>query len=149
MEHFHAQPGEIVDLTLEWQSLAEPAAGYTVFIHLIDIADRPLVTLDYTPLGGSTPTYLWIPKWLPGQRMLDPYRLQIPDDLAPGTYRIEVGMYEFSSGRRLHMADQAGNLIGDRYILGAVEVGGGVKVVVPVAVGVVVGVSGVPVGVAV
>jgi hypothetical protein len=117
-----AAPGDSLNLVLEWQSLAPAEESYTVFVHLIDQTNRPWVTLDYTPLGGSTPTHLWIPKWLPGQRMLDPYRLVIPADLSPGTYLIEVGLYEMTSGRRLHMADPAGNLIGDRYILGSVEI---------------------------
>jgi hypothetical protein len=117
-----ARPGETLNLALEWESLAPAEESYTVFVHLIDAANRPLVALDYTPLGGSTPTHLWLPKWLPGQRMLDPYRLSIPADLAPGTYYVEVGLYEMVSKRRLHMADEAGNLIGDRLILGAIEV---------------------------
>ncbi|MCI0395396.1 MAG: DUF2723 domain-containing protein [Chloroflexi bacterium] len=117
-----AEPGDVIHLTLEWQSLAPAEQSYTVFVHLIDAANRPLVALDYTPLGGSTPTHLWIPKWLPGQRMLDPYRLPIPADLPPGTYFIEVGLYEMTSGRRLHISDAAGNLAGDRYILGSVVV---------------------------
>jgi hypothetical protein len=80
------------------------------------------LTLDYTPLGGSAPTHLWIPKWLPGQRLLDPYRLQLPDDLAPGRYYIEVGLYEMTGRRRLLMADAIGNTIGDRLILGPLDV---------------------------
>lgn len=121
-EPLPARPGDTIHLLLRWQALAKVEEGYTVFVHLIDGANRPLVTLDYTPLGGSVPTHLWIPKWLPGQRLLDPYRLVLPDDLAPGTYYIEVGLYEMVSKRRLHMADSEGNLIGDRLILGAVEV---------------------------
>jgi hypothetical protein len=117
-----ARPGEVVNLTLDWAVLAPAEESYTVFVHLIDAANRPLVALDYTPLGGSAPTHLWIPKWLTGQWMLDPYRLTIPTDIAPGTYYIEVGLYEMVSGRRLHMADEAGNLIGDRLILGPVVV---------------------------
>ncbi|MBK7176287.1 MAG: hypothetical protein IPH82_03715 [Chloroflexi bacterium] len=57
--------------------------------------------------------------------MLDPYRLTIPPDLPPGTYYLEVGLYEMIGGRRLHMSDQAGNLAGDRIILGPVVVGEG------------------------
>lgn len=121
-EPLRVRPGDTVDLTLEWLSQAHAEESYTVFVHLIDPANRPLVELDYTPLGGSAPTHLWIPKWLPGQRMLDPYRLVIPEDLPPGTYYIEVGLYEMVSGRRLHMADEAGNLIGDRSILGPLVV---------------------------
>jgi hypothetical protein len=54
--------------------------------------------------------------------MLDPYRIEIPEEIQPGTYLIEVGLYEMTSGRRLHMSDLEGNLIGDRYILGPVVV---------------------------
>ena len=121
-EPLAAQPGDTVHLLLRWQALARAEESYTVFVHLIDAANRPLVTLDYTPLGGSAPTHLWIPKWLPGQQYLDPYRLVLPGDLPPGTYYIEVGLYEMVGRRRLQMADAAGNLIGDRLILGAVVV---------------------------
>ena len=121
-EPLTARPGDVVHLTLEWACLAPAEESYTVFVHLIDGADRPLATLDYTPLGGAAPTYLWIPKWLPGQRLLDPYRLRIPAEMPAGTYYIEVGLYEMTSGRRLHMADNAGNLIGDRLILGSILV---------------------------
>lgn len=121
-EPLPARPGDTVQLLLQWQSIARAEESYTVFVHLIDGENRPIVTLDYTPLGGSAPTHLWIPKWLPGQRLLDPYRLPIPDDLAPGRYYVEVGFYEMVSKRRLHMADATGNLIGDRLILGPVDI---------------------------
>jgi hypothetical protein len=117
-----ADPGDTIHITLEWESLAAPDESYTVFLHLIDPSNRPLVTLDYTPLGGSTPTHLWIPKWLPGQRMTDPYRLELPEDLSPGEYLIEAGLYEMTSNRRLHISDPGGNLVGDRYILGKIIV---------------------------
>ncbi|MCC6604612.1 MAG: DUF2723 domain-containing protein [Anaerolineae bacterium] len=117
-----AQPGDIINVTLEWAALAKAEESYTVFVHLIDGNNVPYVFLDYTPLGGSAPTHLWIPKWLPGQHYTDPYRLPIPQDLPPGTYYIEVGLYEMVSGRRLHIADLDGNLNGDRYILGPILV---------------------------
>jgi hypothetical protein len=119
------QPGDIINLYLKWQALDYAEESYTVFVHLIDAANQPLVTLDYTPLGGSMPTHLWFPKWLPGQQMRDPYRLQIPTDLPPGTYYIEVGLYEMVGKRRLHISDENGSLVGDRYILGSVVVNGG------------------------
>ncbi|GIK58233.1 MAG: DUF2723 domain-containing protein [Chloroflexi bacterium] len=117
-----ANPGDVIHLVLEWESLAKAEESYTVFVHLIDGNNVPHVALDYTPLGGSAPTHLWIPKWLPGQRLLDPYRLVIPPDLPPGDYWIEVGLYEMVNGRRLHISDNNGNLNGDRFILGQVKV---------------------------
>ncbi len=118
------QPGDVINLVLKWESLAETEESYTVFVHLIDGNNVPHVALDYTPLGGSSPTHLWIPKWLPGQQLLDPYRLVIPPELPPGDYWIEVGLYEMVNGRRLHISDTTGNLNGDRFILGQVVVEG-------------------------
>lgn len=117
-----ARPGDVVITHLTWEVLDIPEESYTVFVHLIDPANRLYAALDYTPLGGAVPTHLWFPKWLPGQRLTDPYRLEIPADLPPGSYLIEVGLYEMISGRRLHIQDEMGNIVGDRYILGEIQV---------------------------
>ena len=122
-EPLTARPGDAITINLDWRSLAPAEESYTVFVHLIDLENRPLLSLDYTPLGGAAPTHLWIPKWLPGQTLRDPYRMDLPSDLPPGTYLIEAGLYEMTGLRRLHMQDAAGNLVGDRYILGAVTIG--------------------------
>jgi hypothetical protein len=117
-----AEPGDTLHLTLSWRALASPRGSATVFIHLIDGAGRYVAGWDYTPLGGSAPTYLWFPKWLPGQTFTDPYRLTLPDGLPPGDYRLEVGMYGMTSQRRFPVVDLGGNLAGDRVILGPVRV---------------------------
>ena len=116
--------GQALHLTLRWQALASPRESLTVFIHLIDGNGRPVLSHDYTPLGGSAPTYLWFPKWLPGQTFTDPYRLIVPAELPGGDYWLEVGMYGMTSLRRLPVVDLAGNLAGDRVILGPVRVTG-------------------------
>ncbi len=117
-----ARAGGTLHLTLRWRALVSPRDSATVFIHLIDGADRPVAGWDYTPLGGAAPTYLWFPKWLPGQTFVDPYRLDLPQDLPPGEYRLEVGMYGMTSQRRLPVVDLSGDLAGDRVILGPVRV---------------------------
>ena len=116
------QAGRPLHLTLIWRALASPRDSYTIFIHLIDGAGRPVMVHDYTPLGGACPTYLWFPKWLPGQVLTDPYRLIIPSDLPAGDYWLEVGMYGMTSLRRLPVVDLGGSLAGDRVILGPVRV---------------------------
>jgi len=117
------QPGQVIHLTLTWRGLSSPRDSYTIFIHLMDAGNRPVqgVNPDDTPLGGSFPTYLWFPKWLPGQTVDDPYRLQIPPDLPPGDYYLEAGMYGMTSHRRLPVVNLA-ELTGDRIILGPVQV---------------------------
>jgi hypothetical protein len=121
-EPLTARAGRALHLTLTWRALVAPRESHTVFIHLIDSAGRPVAGHDYTPLGGACPTYLWFPKWLPGQTLTDPYRLAIPANLSPGDYWLEVGMYGMTSLRRLPVVDLAGNLAGDRVILGPVRV---------------------------
>lgn len=117
-----ARAGSALHLTLRWRTLAAPRDSATVFIHLIDGAGRPVAGWDYTPLGGSAPTYLWFPKWLPGQTFVDPYRLALPQDLPPGDYQLEVGMYGMTSHRRFPVVGASGDLAGDRVILGPVRV---------------------------
>ncbi len=112
--------GQPLHLTLTWRVLARPRTSYTIFIHLIDAAGVPRFGHDYTPLGGAFPSYLWFPKWLEGQQVLDPYRLVMPSDLPPGQYWLEVGMYEMGSVRRIPQFDPAGTMTGDRFILGPV-----------------------------
>ena len=116
------QRGDVVNIFLEWEALTHAEESYTIFVHLNQLDHVPVAALDYTPLGGAVPTHLWFPKWLPGQRMTDPYRLVIDPNLPPGRYYLEVGLYEMTSGRRLHQHDSHGNLVGDRTILGEVVV---------------------------
>jgi hypothetical protein len=113
---------QTVNLTFTWRVLQSPRTSYTVFIHLIDSSGRPWFGHDYTPLGGAFPSYLWFPKWLEGQRVCDPYRLDLPGDLPPGQYWLEVGMYEMGTIRRIPQLDASGNMTGDRLILGPVTV---------------------------
>ncbi len=109
-------------LDLSWYAVKHPRMSYTVFIHLIDSHGVPHYGHDYTPLGGAFPTFLWFPKWLPGQQVKDPYKLIIPADISPGMYWLEVGMYEMGSIRRIPLLDKSGSMTGDRLILGPVLV---------------------------
>ncbi|MFN2295442.1 MAG: hypothetical protein ACK2U0_13640, partial [Candidatus Promineifilaceae bacterium] len=40
-------------------------------------------------------------RWLPDEVVLDRYTLQLPADLPPGDYPLEVGLYISETGRRL------------------------------------------------
>lgn len=110
--------GQPINMTLTWRVLQSPRTSYTIFIHVIDATGRPWFGHDYTPLGGAFPSYLWFPKWLAGQQVRDPYRLELPDDLPGGQYWLEVGMYEMGTVRRIPQFDASGNIVGDRLILG-------------------------------
>jgi hypothetical protein len=116
------RPGDAIRVRLTWRALAPPDDNWKVFVHLIDAANQPVAQQDNPPLGGAFPTYLWFPKWVAGQQVIDPYRLVVPPGTPPGEYALEVGMYSFTGLQRAPFFDAEGNLSGDRFILGPVRV---------------------------
>jgi hypothetical protein len=116
------KPGETIGLGLNWLAQQQIDESYTIFVHLIDGNNRLIAQRDYTPLGGAFPTQLWIPKWIAGQSVNDPYQIKVPEDLPPGDYFIETGMYGMTSQRRVPLIGRDGSLAGDRVILFKVTV---------------------------
>jgi len=117
-----AHPGEALYVTLYWRALQPIDECYTVFVHVIDASNRIWGQKDFTPLGGSYPTFLWIPKWLEGQVIDDRYTVVLDSQTPPGEYWIEVGMYGIATTRRVSIFDQELNLTSDRVILGSIHV---------------------------
>ncbi len=116
------RPGETIGVWLTWLAEQQVDESYTIFVHLIDGGNRLFTQQDYTPMGGAFPTQLWIPKWLAGQSVNDPYQLKVPDSLPPGEYFIEVGIYGMTSTRRVGIIGRDGSLAGDRVIVFKVDV---------------------------
>jgi hypothetical protein len=85
--------GEVLYLQLHWLVGQAPGRDWTVFSHLIEI-QQGVATVragkDGPPGNGSLPTSRWQPGW----RILDEYQIQLPADLAPGEYHLDIGMYD-------------------------------------------------------
>jgi hypothetical protein len=105
------QAGETVTVTLRWASLA-PQGELTAFVHLVDEAGEGMAGHDAPPLGGLYPVERW-PVSERSQPFPDRHPLTLPDDLAPGRYCLEAGLYR--SG--------ALEAVGERVTLGFVRVG--------------------------
>jgi 4-amino-4-deoxy-L-arabinose transferase-like glycosyltransferase len=90
-------PGATLGLSLYWQTEAPLAAGYKVFVHLIDPAGQIAVQRDNPPVGESYPTTAW----RPGEVIVDRHDLLIPVDAPPGVYRLAVGLYDGATLDRL------------------------------------------------
>ncbi|MFQ5814393.1 MAG: protein O-mannosyl-transferase family, partial [Anaerolineae bacterium] len=116
------RPGEALYVTLYWRALQPIDECYTIFVHVIDSSNRIWGQKDFTSLGGSYPTFLWIPKWLEGQVIDDRYIVVLDPQTPPGEYWIEVGMYGIATTKRLPIFDQELNLTSDRVILGSIRV---------------------------
>jgi hypothetical protein len=112
-------PGDSLLLTLHWQALTPIAERYTVFTHLLDASDQIRGQMDSEPQGGGLPT----DRWTVGQTIEDNYALTVDADASPGPHLLEVGMYRLETLDRLPVRDaDTDQLLGDRVVLGTVEV---------------------------
>lgn len=99
-------PGDVARVTLFWRATATPARRYKVFVHVLDEANNIAGQTDSEPGGGSRPTT----NWLPGETVIDTYGVLIHPATPPGTYRVEVGLYDGDGGERLLAPDGAGQV---------------------------------------
>ena len=91
-------------LQLLWQALQEPAADYTVFVHVLNQdGSCCLWQQDVMPQQGSYPTG----RWVENEYVLDEYQIEIPAEAEAGEYPVEVGLYVAETLRRLSVT-QAG-----------------------------------------
>lgn len=84
-------PGDILQLTLFWQTDAALDARYKVFVHLYaDPNQPPVAQVDGEPGSGLAPTNTWAV----GAVIADNHGVLIPADLPPGRYQVMIGLYE-------------------------------------------------------
>lgn len=91
------QPGTTLQPELVWQALAPIETDYTLFLQVLDAANRVVAQQDVVPLAGAAPTTTWTP----GEVLPDTYNLSLPPDLPPGEYRLIVGWYDPQTGQRV------------------------------------------------
>ncbi len=115
-------PGGALTLTLYWAADQPIAERYKVFTHLIgstwnaDEGNFLWGQQDNEPQSDQLPTT----RWLPGEIVVDRYRIEVSPAAPAGQYEVEVGLYGLLDGRRLTYADGRGE--GDALILGSIEV---------------------------
>jgi mannosyltransferase len=113
-------PGGALQVTLYWQALVEMDIPYTVFVHLLGPDGKVVAGDDGQPLNGERPTTGWVP----GEYITDAHDVAIPADLPPGSYIVEVGLYDAGAPNypRLMILDEEGRGEIDRVIFGPVRV---------------------------
>ena len=97
------RPGGVLTATLEWQALGPISEDFVGFVHLVGSDGEDVAQDDHLPLRGRYPTRLWQADTV----LLDPYRLEIPSDLEPGTYSLLTGFYRPVTSERLEAVVQA------------------------------------------
>ncbi len=98
--------GDPLRVTLYWQPLAEMEQDYNVFIHVLGRDEQVIAQEDTYPGMGSYPTSLWPV----GGVIKDAYGMYVlPESKAPSRFRVEVGVYDRSTGEVLPASDRDGH----------------------------------------
>jgi hypothetical protein len=111
-------PGGQLALTLTWQGLAPLSENYTVFVQVLDARDRIVGQVDSWPVQGTFPTS----QWTPGERVRDPYVVQLSEALPPGDYKLNIGLYLLGTLQRLAVIDASGAAVDDKAVIGGLTV---------------------------
>jgi 4-amino-4-deoxy-L-arabinose transferase-like glycosyltransferase len=113
------RPGESLNVILYWQALAPMERNYSVFVHLLDENELVLASQDTFPGQGTYPTRLW----RAGEAIADVYTIVVPPTaFTPSSAQLEVGLYEFGSGKRLAVYGPQGEPLGDNVRFHRIEV---------------------------
>ena len=92
------QPGEIVQLTLFWQTAVPLETRYKIFLHIVDEAGRIVAQRDSEPGGGLAITT----EWELGAVVVDNHGILLPPTLENGRYALRMGLYDaFNPNDRL------------------------------------------------
>ena len=109
-----ARPGDTLLVSLQWQATAAMPIDYTVFTQLWDASGQVAAQLDSQPASGTRPTS----GWQPGEMVLDRKAILLPADLPPGSYTLQVGLYDLATLQRLTLSASGD----DHILLGTVQV---------------------------
>ena len=107
-------PGGSLSFTFYWNAPTRPPVNYSLFLHLV-AADgtSPFAQVDGNPAVPERLTQTWDRA---DETLISPrFTLTLPPDLAPGDYRILLGLYNFETGARLPLQDAQGNPAGDAW----------------------------------
>jgi 4-amino-4-deoxy-L-arabinose transferase-like glycosyltransferase len=110
----------VLPILTAWRVLRESQPGSTkIFVHVLD-ANGQVATRDNRPAQDDR---LGVPRhsWQPGDEFIQVHRVPI-DQLLPGVYTIELGLYDLGDNARWAATDRSGQPLGDRIIVGEIEV---------------------------
>lgn len=104
--------GGTLPFTLYWRALRPIDRAYTVFTHLLDGQEIVRGQKDSVPAGGQRPTT----SWAAGEVIVDPYEMPVDADAPPGPHRVEIGLYDPTTGERPPMTRKDGSPIHERRV---------------------------------
>ncbi|HLZ09248.1 MAG TPA: hypothetical protein VKT80_11705, partial [Chloroflexota bacterium] len=113
-----ASPGGELTASIGWRADQPISTSYHVFLHLLDASDKIWGQWDGVPRNWSYP----MTAWLPGEYVLDTYKLPISPRVPLGNLRLEVGLYDAVSGQRVSVVSPASAASADHLVLGEIRI---------------------------
>lgn len=114
------KPGDVLRATFYWQPQKPVRESYASYLHVLNEQNEKVAGADNARTGAPMPTE----QWASGKVITDTTSIPLPNDLAPGRYRLIAGMYlpttEGLVG--LALACNKGESFGDSVSLGWIEI---------------------------
>jgi len=109
------QPGFVLEFTLYWMSVHPTSADYVVEAQLVPPdGGEAVATHESQPDTGSKPTSTWEGEM---QFIPDQHLFVIPSEVPPGTYDLQIALYDAQTGERLPVIGVDGQFLGDSFSL--------------------------------
>lgn len=93
------QPGDVVPVSIVWSALQPMVTDYNVSVRISDATHLPVVQQDGLPIA----TFGHTSQWEIGRTLRDNHGLELPADLLPGEYYLEVTVYNYVTGENLEV----------------------------------------------
>jgi hypothetical protein len=112
------KPGGVLGIRSFWQVEQPLPANLSLFVHLIDVQGRVPTQRDAPPWQGRFPTG----SWRPGSMVVDANDVYLPPNLAPGTYRVVIGMFNPADSTRPPVTLDGGPVPSGEYEVATISV---------------------------
>ncbi|MDP2728022.1 MAG: glycosyltransferase family 39 protein [Dehalococcoidia bacterium] len=114
------QPGQPFRVVLAWEALRQPSLSYHISVKAFDSQGRAWAQIDSPTGRGGYPTA----RWRPGEWVYDTYELALDPGAPPGSYYLEVTVYDVNTMRIFPVVSADGQSLAQHYILGDIQVVG-------------------------
>ena len=111
-----AGPGEVIEVSLYWQSLGDLDKDYIVEVRLHDEDGGEWGWADGRPAGGELPTDTWKSE----QIVEDVHGITIDRNIPPGRYSMIISVRDVETEQRLNIIAEDGHWIGTHLKLGQI-----------------------------
>lgn len=112
------QGGDPLAVTLYWRALRDVETDYVVKLQLLDGGGREVIAAEQRPRSGESPTR----SWREGLLVKDTHQLNLPGDLMPGRYVVDLLVIDAASGAPAHILAEDGHQVNSHLELAEIRI---------------------------